>query len=349
MRPLIFVVFVVVLIVLAGVILPIDRAHAQGINDDFQFETSAFMGQSTYRNVVRMNQDSAQDGAYGPVNHAWDVSHTGKWYIEEQRYGSDLVGGGIASGDANAIDRGLSILSWGFRQQQPDGGFDCPDAFHSTSFFVEATAHSLLLLESSAFAQRYRPVIEDMKPRLHAAARWMIEPKNEGPGRKHNEPFTHRRYLVAAALGETGILLHDAALIARSADYIREGEALQDASGFNPERGGWDSSYHAVGMVFAERYYTIVADDSLRPALFRMLEKAAAWEASRVNPEGEISTEGNTRVGGIVSEENRSGKAKKVAVSSAYRAFYYWSRISGDARFEQLAKKIAARAHQWSP
>ena len=38
-------------IVLVGVILPIDRARAQGVSADFQFETSAFMRQSAYRNV----------------------------------------------------------------------------------------------------------------------------------------------------------------------------------------------------------------------------------------------------------------------------------------------------------
>jgi hypothetical protein len=32
----------------------------------------------------------------------------------------------------------------------------------------------------------------------------MIQPSVEIFGRKHNAPYTHRRYLVAAALGEAG-------------------------------------------------------------------------------------------------------------------------------------------------
>lgn len=321
-------------------------AYAKGANDDLLFETSAFMRSTAYRNVPKLNPESAEDGAYGPVNRAWDLLHSGKWYIEEQRYGADLVAGGITARNTEAIGRGLLILHWGFAQQQRDGGFDCPDAFHSTSFFVEATAHSLLLLESSEFASRYDADIKAMKLRLHAAALWMIAPEHEGQGRKHNMPYTHRHYLVAAALGESGLLLGDQALINRSEDYIREGLALQDPSGFNPERGGWDSSYNAVGMLYATRYYTIVASDSLRPALYHMLEKAVHWEASRVSAEGEVSTEGNTRVGGEQTENGRSGKPKTIAVGTVYRVFYYWSRISGDAGFEKLAEKVAAFAHQ---
>lgn len=327
-------------------LLPIAGAHAQGARDDLMFETSPFMRATAYRNVPRLNPEMAPDGAYGSVNRAWDIARSGPWYIEEQRYGAEVVAGGIAVEDTAAIDRGLTILRWGFEQQQADGGFRCPDAFHSTSFFAEAAAHALLLLEASHFAAQYRREIEALKPKLEAAARWMTRPENETPGRQHNAPYTHRRYLVAAALGESGKLLHDARLVARSADYVRDGLALQSPAGFNPERGGWDSSYHAVGMLFAERYETIVADDTLRPAIDRMLERAARWEASRIGSDGDVSTEGNSRVGGETTEKGRSGKSKTVAFGSIYRALYYWSRISGDAHFERLAEKVAEHAHQ---
>ena len=314
---------------------------------DAQFETSSFLRHSAYRNVARLNPESATDGAYGPVNRAWDETHDGKWYIEEQRYGADVVAGGIATRDTAAIDRGLNILNWGFAQQASDGGFRCPDAFHSTSFFVEAVAHSLLLLEASEFASQYRQTVDRMKPKLAAAAAWMPRAENETPGREHNKPYTHRRYLVGAALGEAGVLLDDRALIAHSAAYIKDGLKQQDASGFNPEKGGYDSSYHAVGMLFAERYYTLVADDLLRPALHKMLERAARWEASRVLANGEVSTEGNSRVGGAQTEKGRSGKEKTVAYGLVYRAFFYWAVISGDKSYSDLAKKVAVFAKQW--
>ena len=55
-------------------------------------------------------------------------------------------------------------------------------------------------------------------------------------GLAENSPFTHRRYLVGAALGLTGFLVDDRALIDRAHEVIGEGLALQRADGVNP---GW--------------------------------------------------------------------------------------------------------------
>jgi hypothetical protein len=322
---------------------------ANGALNDFSFETSVFMTHSAYRDVSNLNLESSPDGAYGAVNQVWDKSHRGNWYIEEQRPGADLVAGGIAVNNTDAIERGLRILNWGFAQQRPDGGFHCPDTFHSTSFFVEAVAHSLLMLQGSKYSDQYSQIIADMKPKLLLAAQWMTVPQNESHGKKDNRRYTHRRYLVAAALGETGVLMGEASLIARSESYVRDGIALQSAAGYNPELGGWDSSYNAKGMVFASRYYTIVANDEMRQALYQMLDKAARWEASRIDDDGRINTQGNTRVGGKKTEKGRLGKGKKVETRQVYEAFFYWSVISGDTSYEKLAQKVAQRSIEKNP
>ncbi len=308
--------------------------------DDLRIETSDFMKSTAYRRVDRLAPDPAQSGAYSPVNIQWDQSHTGQWYIEEQRYGADAIVGGISQGDTNAIERGLKILHWGFAQQQPDGSFNCPDSFHSTSFFVEASAYACLILEASQYASKYQSDIDWLKPRIQAAALWMIQPPVEALGRKHNAPYTHRRYLVAAALGEAGVLCANQPLIDRSKDYIREGISLQDGSGINPEKGGYDCNYQSVGLVFAERYYDLVADDQLKQSLREMLSKGNAWLASRVREDGTLDTTGNTRVGSG-QEISRNGVVKKISYSEVYRAFYGWSVIGGDPGFEQLAQKVS--------
>jgi hypothetical protein len=309
------------------------------VADDLRLETSDFMKSTAYRRVDRLAPDPAPSGAYSPVNIQWDQSHTGQWYIEEQRYGADAIVGGISQGDTAAIERGLKILRWGFGQQQPDGSFNCPDAFHSTSFFVEAAAHACLALEASQYAERYMADTSWLKPRLQAAALWMIQPFVEALGCKHNVPYTHRRYLVAAALGEAGVLCSNQPLIDRSKDYVREGISLQEESGINPEKGGYDCNYQAVGLVFAERYYDLVADDQLKQALREMLRKGNTWLTSRVRADGTLDTTGNTRVGSG-QEISRNGVAKKISYLEVYRAFYGWSLISGDSGFEQLAQKV---------
>ena len=134
---------------------------------------------------------------------------------------------GVADQDNEAIERGLKVLRWGLEQQQPDGSFNCPDPFHSTSFFVEAAAHACLILNASQYANQYSEEVNWLKPRILRAANWMIEPAVQAAGKKHNAPYTHRRYLVAAALGEAGVLCFDESLTAKSRSYIREGISLQ--------------------------------------------------------------------------------------------------------------------------
>ena len=309
------------------------------VDDDLRFETSSFMKATLYRRPDHLAADIAPDGAEGRVNIEWDRSHTRKWFIEEQRHGSDAIVGGIAKEDPSAIERGLKILRWGFQQQQPDGSFACPDTFHSTSFFVEASAHACLLLSASPFAARYAKDVNWIEPRLLKAALWMTEPSVETEGRRSNAPYTHRRYLVAAALGETGILTNNRFLVDHSAVYIQEGTSLQDPSGFNPEKGGYDCSYHAVGLIYAERYYDLVADGALKNQLFGMLKKGAAWLASRVQSDGTIDPNGNTRTG-LGQESGRSGTLKTINYGSAYCSLYRWSQISGDAAFARLAETV---------
>jgi hypothetical protein len=44
--------------------------------------------------------------------------------------------------------------------------------------------------------------------------------------------------------------------------------AQHNAHDLNPEKGGYDCSYHAIALVYAKRYYDIVADSGLKdPAL----------------------------------------------------------------------------------
>jgi hypothetical protein len=307
--------------------------------DDLKFQTSEFMKSTAYRRVDGLAANAAPSGALSPVNIQWDQNHAGNWYIEEQRYGSDAILGGIAQQNTAAIERGLKILHWGFDQQESDGSFNCPDAFHSTSFFVEATAHACLLLSVSPFAEKYSAETDWLKPRIRAAALWMIQPSVEATGRKRNVPYTHRRYLVAAALGETGVLCGDRSLIEKSKEYIEEGISLQEPSGINPEKGGYDCNYQAAGLVFAERYYNLVADDQLKQKIQNMLEKGIAWLGSRVRTDGTLDTTGNTRVGSG-QELSRNGVPKKISYPEVYQAFYSWSLISGDSEFEHLADKV---------
>jgi hypothetical protein len=328
-----------VLITTAAAFIMRTPALLASVADDARFETSTFMQKTLYRRPEHVATDINPSGAESPINIRWDQTHTGKWYIEQQRYGSDAVCAGVAKEDPATIERGLKILRWGFEQQQPDGSFDCPDTFHSTSFFVEAAAHACLLLKAGQYADQYASTLEWMKPRIAKAAHWMIEPAVEERGKRSNAPYGHRRFLVAAALGEAGVFCDDPTLIEKSKNYIREGLTMQDPSGFFPEKGGYDSSYDAVGLFYADRYYDLVADAQTKEQMRKALDKGYAWLASRILPDGTINPEGNTRTGAD-QEKNRTGAVKGMNYGYTYKGFYRWYLIGGDSNYQQLAEKV---------
>jgi hypothetical protein len=308
------------------------------VADDLRLETSDFMKTTAYRHADRVAACGTSSGAFSAINIAWEEKRSGVWHIEEQRCGADVIIGGIAEKDSAAIARGLKILHWGFEQQQADGSFACPDAFHSTSFFVEAVAHACLILEASEYAQQYLDETGWLKAHLLKAALWMIQPLVEVQGHKGDAAYNHRLYLVAAAWGETGVLCSNHALLEGAEDYVLEGISLQDPSGFNLEKGGYDSNYQAVGMVFAERYYDLVADGEIRLELKAMLEKANVWLASRLRTDGTLDTSGDTRVE-KGQELSRNEAFRKFSYPQPCRAFFGWSLISGDQSYRQLAEK----------
>ena len=312
------------------------------LQEDLKFETSQIMKSTVYRDKPWGANDTASDGAFSSVNKTWDQTHTGKWFIEQQRAGDQIISTGLAYGDRVLIDRGLKILEWGFAQQKPDGSFSCDDAFHSTSFFVEAAAHSILLLKTAPKGAEFKTRVDDLQRKLALTAHWMINPEIEKDAKSKNLVFTHRRYLVGAALGEAAIALNDQKLLAKSEEYVRDGLSLQRPDGVNPEKHGYDSNYQAVGMVFALRYYRLVADDAMKAEMYPYLARGMIWLESRITNEGDVLSEGNTRSGG--QEKNRDGTPKGINYTWVVISLADWGFITNDAKLYNAAELVW---HRW--
>lgn len=304
----------------------------------------ALLRATLYVMPARLASGDAPDGAVS-VNAAWERGERDTWFVEQQRYGADFVTAGLITGDDATVERGWRILQWGFAHQGPDGNFPgTGDAFHSTSFFVEATARALLLMKQTD-PERYANRIAELTPKVMAAAHWMLRPDVAARGQAGNWPYTHRRYLVAAALGETGALLGDRPLLIAAQAYARDGLALQTAEGVNPEKGGSDASYQAVGALFAARYLTICDDSTLRDDLAGMIAQALGWEAGEVDVMGVVDPQGSTRTG---VEAGRNGATKTVDYPTITQAFVFGSIVTGDASFHEVATRIAV-GRGWIP
>ncbi len=317
----------------------------------YKFETSAFMRDYAYGRPDRAYQEANANGAYGAVNRRWDSERQGSWYIEEQRYGADAIAVGLAHNRSGDVQRGVLILNWGWARQEPDGSFACHDNIHSTMFFVEAVARAALLIEASYYRQQYAGVLAEWRPHLQAAVRWLMQPEIELRGMARDAPYTHRGYRNAVALLAAGIWLDDSEAIARSRMYLHDAVMRQDPTGFNPEKGGHDTSYHGVGLLYAARYYALisnignVADDDavFREELKASVLKALTWLRVRISSDGVISAEGNTRTGGD-QEVSRSGKTKAISYSYTYKALHFWGELLHLPDLTALAKRVHSKS-----
>ncbi|WP_375515671.1 hypothetical protein [uncultured Nostoc sp.] len=306
---------------------------------DFEHESTDLIANVVYQRLSGLQKSMIPNGAIA-ANVLWIRHQARSWYIEEQRYGEDLIIGGLIKNDPQAIEAGFKMFDWGFAHQVDDGSFFITgDRFHSTCFFVEAVAHTLLVIEQSPYSEKYANQVAKYKPLVHRAARWMIKPNIWKIGIRRNKPYTHRRYLVATALGLTGKLTGDQELIEYAHKSIEDGLSLQRPDGVNPEKNGHDSSYQMVGVIYAQRWVTYFPQDEITPKVVAMINKSLLWEQTRMLPSGEISTQDNTRTAG--QEKGRSGKVKSMDRRPALRAFAYWASVTGNQKWEESAYQIA--------
>lgn len=284
----------------------------------------------------RMVSNVAPNGAVS-VNREWESGARPEFYIEQQRYGVDLILGGLVSGKPKFIDEGIRIIDWGFARQGPEGNFPgTGDPMHSTAFMVEASARAALLLREAGTSTQ-KAKAEEWVPKIHAAARWMSQPEEIARHRKVDlEPFTHRFYLRGAALAEAARLTGDADLMEVARGYLREGMAKQTPDGVNPERGGLDVSYQAVGVFYAQMAGLALEDAALERDLEKMMARAMEPVMAAVQPDGSIDVEGSTRA----QETGRSGKPKRIAYRVIVPALIDYGQMTSDPRYTECAHRI---------
>lgn len=285
----------------------------------------------------RLVSQVAASGAVS-VNAAWERGEGTQWFIEQQRYCADLVQAGVARKDDDLIKQGLRIMDWGFKHQGEDGSFPgTGDPFHSTSFFVEAAARSLLLLKQYDSA-KYAETIQINAPKVTTAALWLTHPEVEGRGKKNNAPYTHRRWILAAALGQAGALTNNSLLKEKAAEYAREGLSLQREDGVNPEKEGADVSYQAVGLLFAGRYYLTCEDTDLKARVRQDIRHGLEWESTKIGNDGTVDVEGSTRT---AIEQGRTGKTKHVDFKNLVQSLVLGAAITGEPSFHSKAQRVA--------
>lgn len=284
------------------------------------------LARSLYRHTVSRDYDEV--GAAGVNVHGYQ-------WIEEQRQGAEWIVRGAVLRRAEWTALGWRELDWGVAQQQGDGGFASKDAFHSTSFFIEALARSCLLDPDGAIAVRVSC--------LRRAADWLTAPRIATAGAEGNRPYTHRRYVVAAALGQAAQVTREARFAEHAIAWADQGLDLQTEDGTNPEKGGFDAGYQMVGVLFALRYLAVCPDAAQAARLHEMIGRAIPAELSRQREDGSIDASGSTR---IEQEHARSGRTKEVPYGEILQALVFASQALSESAWIDPAQRIV-RLRGW--
>jgi hypothetical protein len=282
----------------------------------------------------------SSDGAVG-VNASWEAGKSSTWYIELQRTGADYIQTGVQQENDALIQQGLLMCNWGFNKQAADGSFPgTGDAFHSVSLFVEDVAHATLLLQQYhpvTYTANYSSVVTSYTKKLHAAALWLTQPAIASAGQQFDKPYTHRRWLLAAALQQTATLSGDTTLAAAAVPYVNDGLSLQWSNGVNPELGGYDVEYQCAGILFAEHYWPLCNNTSLQSRILNMISLGLGWEMTRLDVKGNLNSTGSTRVG---IELNRDGTVKTPTMSQICLTFAIGAQLTGNHAFQVASTRI---------
>lgn len=287
------------------------------------------------------------------LNCDWEKGHRSNWFIQYQRAGGDLIQAGLVINNQTLIDRGWKQNNWGYNKQKFDSFINLysfgiagvtgteqltNDPFHETSFFVESSARSFLLHKQKGVTAN----TPRTPTNVQRAAEWLMDPRIYTKGRKHDWPYAHRRWLLAAALGTAASISNDTnfqiAAIKQAEYYARKAISLQDSSGIFPEKGGYDVSYQTASILYAARYYMVCTNTTLQRQIKTAIVKGLDWQLKKIDSQGYIDLTGSSRTG---VEKGLNDKIKDIDFKLLLQGLTFGTTITGNPQYRQAAERVA--------
>lgn len=257
------------------------------------------------------------------------------FFLAHQQLGDLYVRAGIIRERKRLVKRGLKAFDYAFRRQRRNGGFGRIQT-EEYAFFVEAVAHSVLLLEQTRYGKNNRRKLADYRRNLRRAARRMVAPAAWSAFKHRNASYTHTGFTVGAALAEAGLVTGQRSFIRRARTAIRLGLSRQRRSGANPELGGYDVRYQMAGIAYAERWSVYFPRGPLARRVRRMVSHGLKWMSKRVDRDGWIDYRGSSRT---CRERNTNGESKTPGYSYAIRGFAYWGALTHSKKHSKEARR----------
>lgn len=239
-----------------------------------------------------------------------------------------------------------------FAHQRADGGFDAivkpngntsnegPAAVETTYFFLQELSRAVLVIRQSPHEAHFRARLEALQPKLRRAADFIMAGYDTIiPKVGHT---VNRVIIAAKAFGLTGLALNDPAMIEKSRLLMTHALTSRDDEGVFIERGGRDSSYNVVSILFGQ----VLALHVPLPEFEAALPAAVKWQLTRVLPSGEIDVRGNTRTGVGLESDPFSGQAKNVNYTEVAMALTLYGTIHRDPVILDAAARVTAYKQQ---
>jgi hypothetical protein len=314
---------------------------AEGRSNLIEYSAQPIIVKALYSEPLRLLSGVGKIGANGAVGENSEIAP--EVNVESQRWGADLVQAALAM--HNDPGEGIKVILYGLNCEQEDGSFGAENDFQHISFFLEAAARTLILLKQSG-DKKYASLVAESTMALERAARHFIMSGDMKKQQDKGKTFTHRYYLLAAALGEIATLTQDKELSQKAEECAEQGLECQLPDGTNPEKGGFDVNYNAASGLFAERYYLICTNPKVRSKLKEMIRKTLEREAQAVMPNGDLSIADSTRTGRDLKHD-QSGHKKGLDHKSIIQAFVLGSTITDEPKFSEIAQKIATYRGWW--
>jgi hypothetical protein len=274
----------------------------------------------------------------------------GQWLeVGPQRGSCRAVIAAVVAGNLAAADDAWRGIDVAFAHQRDDGGFEAetrpngqsarpfPAAVETAFFFLQELGRAILVIRESPHEAHFRSRIETLEPKLRKACAFIdsgyetILP--------HHGHAVNRVIIAAKAFGTCGQVLRDDHLVSRARELMKFALTRRDDAGVFLEKGGRDSSYNAVSILFGE----VLALHVPLPEFEAALPAAVKWQAAQVRESGEIEVAGNTRTG-VGKEPGYDGKPKNVNYHEVILALT----IYGIAHDDSAALAAAERAFRWS-
>jgi hypothetical protein len=251
----------------------------------------------------------------------------------------------VVQNDLKAADNAWRGIDVAFAHQMEDGRFEAATrpngqsarpygaAVETAFFFIQEYARAVLVIRQSPHEAHFAARIAALDPKLRKALAFISGGVDTIIRETSHAP--NRIIIGAKALGLGGLVIGDDRLVAQSRQLMAHALTLRDEGGVFLEKGGRDSSYNIVSVLFGQ----VLTLHVPMPEAEAAFGKAIAWQVSRILPTGEVDVRGNTRTG-VGKEASYGGEPKNVNYTEVMQALTLYGLVHDDAAALAAADRV---------